>query len=106
MAYKDVTPPKGAKISIKAGKLNMPDNTVKTFKKYLINIKGPLTTPINDDIRSLNVALHQILNLYIYLQPVQYFQNIPSPVKHPEKIDMIIFRKNTENIYAKIDYQT
>jgi len=164
MAYKDVTPPKGGKLSLKAGKLNVPDNpvipfirgdgtgpdiwaaservfdaavkkayggkrkiswfevfagetaknkfdnwlpddTVKAFREYLVGIKGPLTTPVGGGIRSLNVALRQMLDLYVCLRPVQYFQGVPSPVKHPEKVDMIIFRENTEDIYAGIDYQ-
>ncbi|MGA3283078.1 MAG: NADP-dependent isocitrate dehydrogenase [Verrucomicrobiota bacterium] len=164
MAYKDVTPPAGGKISIQNGKLNVPDNpilpfirgdgtgpdiwaasvrvfdaavqkayggerkiawfevfagetaknkfdnwlpddTVAAFKEYLIGIKGPLTTPIGGGIRSLNVALRQMLDLYVCLRPVQYFQGVPSPVKHPEKVNIIIFRENTEDIYAGIDYQ-
>jgi isocitrate dehydrogenase len=164
MAYKDVTPPAGGRISIQAGKLNVPDNpivpfirgdgtgpdiwaasvrvfdaavekayqgkrkiswfevfageesfnkfknwlpddTVEAFKEYLVGIKGPLTTPIGGGIRSLNVALRQMLDLYVCLRPVQYFKGVPSPVKHPEKVDMIIFRENTEDIYAGIDYQ-
>jgi isocitrate dehydrogenase len=164
MGYKDVTPPQGGKISIKAGKLNVPENpiipfirgdgtgpdiwaaservfdaavqkayggkrkiawfevfageaaknkfdnwlpddTVEAFKEYLVGIKGPLTTPVGGGIRSLNVALRQMLDLYVCLRPVQYFKGVPSPVKHPEKVDMIIFRENTEDIYAGIDYQ-
>ncbi len=164
MAYKDVTPPAGGKISIKSGKLNvpehpilpfirgdgtgpdiwaasqrvfdaavakayggkrkiawfevyagetaknkfdnwLPDDTIGAFKEYLVGIKGPLTTPIGGGIRSLNVALRQLLDLYVCLRPVQYFKGVPSPVKHPEKVDMIIFRENTEDIYAGIDYQ-
>jgi isocitrate dehydrogenase len=164
MAYKDVIPPQGGKISIKAGKLNVPDNpivpfirgdgtgpdiwaaservfdaavekayggkrriswfevfagetaknkfdnwlpddTVEAFREYLVGIKGPLTTPVGGGIRSLNVALRQMLDLYVCLRPVQYFQGVPSPVKHPEKVDVIIFRENTEDIYAGIDYQ-
>jgi isocitrate dehydrogenase len=164
MAYKDVIPPAGGKITIQAGKLNVPDNpvvpfirgdgtgpdiwaasvrvfdaavqkayggkrkiswfevfageesfnkfknwlpddTVEAFKEYLVGIKGPLTTPIGGGIRSLNVALRQMLDLYVCLRPVQYFKGVPSPVKHPEKVDMIIFRENTEDIYAGIDYQ-
>ena len=159
MAYKDVTPPAGGKISIQNGKLNVPDNpilpfirgdgtgpdiwaaservfdaavqkayggkrkiawfevfagetaknkfdnwlpddTVEAFKEYLVGIKGPLTTPVGGGIRSLNVALRQMLDLYVCLRPVQYFQGVPSPVKHPEKVDMVIFRENTEDIYA------
>jgi isocitrate dehydrogenase len=165
MAYKDITPPAGEKISIQNGKLNVPDNpilpfirgdgtgpdiwaasvrvfdaavqkayggerkiawfevfagetaknkfdnwlpddTVAAFKEYLVGIKGPLTTPIGGGIRSLNVALRQMLDLYVCLRPVQYFQGVPSPVKHPEKVNMVIFRENTEDIYAGIDYQS
>jgi isocitrate dehydrogenase len=164
MAYKDVTPPTGGRISIKNGKLNvphnpvlpfirgdgtgpdiwaasqrvfdaavqkayggkrkiawfevyagetaknkfdnwLPDDTIEAFKEFLVGIKGPLTTPIGGGIRSLNVALRQMLDLYVCLRPVQYFQGVPSPVKHPEKVNMIIFRENTEDIYAGIDYQ-
>jgi isocitrate dehydrogenase len=164
MAYKDVTPPTGGKISIKNGKLNvphnpvlpfirgdgtgpdiwaasqrvfdaavqkayggkrkiawfevyagetaknkfdnwLPDDTVEAFKEFLVGIKGPLTTPVGGGIRSLNVALRQMLDLYVCLRPVQYFQGVPSPVKHPEKVNMVIFRENTEDIYAGIDYQ-
>src|SRR6266513_1109443 len=153
MAYKDVTPPKGGKTSIKAGKLNVPDNpvvpfirgdgtgpdiwaaservfdaavkkayggkrkiawfevfagetaknkfdnwlpddSIEAFREFLVGIKGPLTTPIGGGIRSLNVAL----------RPVQYFKGVHSPVKHPEKVDMVIFRENTEDIYAGIEY--
>jgi isocitrate dehydrogenase len=163
MAYKDVTPPAGGKISTQNGRLNVPDNpilpfirgdgtgpdiwaasvrvfdaavqkaygvkrkvawfevfagevaknkfdnwlpddTVEAFKEYLVGIKGPLTTPVGGGIRSLNVALRQMLDLYVCLRPVQYFQGVPSPVKHPEKVDMIIFRENTEDIYAGIEY--
>ena len=163
MSYTTVTPPRGAKISIAAGKLNVPDNpilpfirgdgtgpdiwaaservfdaavqkayggrrkvawfevfagetakskfdnwlpddTVAAFKEYLVGIKGPLTTPIGGGIRSLNVALRQMLDLYVCLRPVQYFTGVPSPVKHPEKVDMVIFRENTEDIYAGIEY--
>jgi isocitrate dehydrogenase len=164
MAYKDVTPPAGGKISTQNGKLNVPDNpivpfirgdgtgpdiwsasqhvfdeaikkayggkrkaawfevfageaaknkfdnwlpddTVQAFKEYLVGIKGPLTTPVGGGIRSLNVALRQLLDLYVCLRPVQYFKGVPSPVKRPEKVDMVIFRENTEDIYAGIDYQ-
>src|SRR5579864_5242628 len=163
MAYKDVTPPAGGKISIQNGKLNVPDNpvlpfirgdgtgpdiwaasvrvfdtaiqkayggkrkvawfevfageaaknkfdnwlpddTVEAFKEYLVGIKGPLTTPVGGGIRSLNVALRQLLDLYVCVRPVQYFQGVPSPVKHPEKVNMVIFRENTEDIYAGIEY--
>ena len=164
MAYKDITPPAGGKISIKGGKLTVPDNpvlpfirgdgtgpdiwaaservfdaavkkayggkrkvawfevfagetaknkfdnwlpddTIEAFKEFLVGIKGPLTTPVGGGIRSLNVALRQMLDLYVCLRPVQYFKGVPSPVKRPEKVDMIIFRENTEDIYAGIDYQ-
>ena len=163
MPYKDVTPPAGGKISIQAGKLNVPENpilpfirgdgtgpdiwaasvrvmdaavqkayngkrkiswfevfageesfkrfnnwlpddTVEAFKEYLVGIKGPLTTPVGGGIRSLNVALRQMLDLYVCLRPVQYFTGVPSPVKRPEKVDMVIFRENTEDIYAGIEY--
>ena len=164
MAYKDITPPAGGKISIKDGVLTVPDNpvipfirgdgtgrdiwkasekvldaavakayggkkkiawfevfageasktkfdnwlpddTVEAFKEYLVGIKGPLTTPVGGGIRSLNVALRQMLDLYVCLRPVQYFTGVPTPVKHPEKVDMVIFRENTEDIYAGIDFE-
>jgi isocitrate dehydrogenase len=82
----------------------LPDDTVKAFREYLVGIKGPLTTPVGGGIRSLNVALRQLLDLYVCLRPVQYFKGVPSPVKRPEKVDMIIFRENTEDIYAGIEY--
>jgi isocitrate dehydrogenase len=164
MAYKDVTPPAGGKISILNGKLIVPENpilpfirgdgtgpdiwaasvcvfdaavqkayggkrkiswfevfageaarnkfdnwlpddTIAAFKEFLVGIKGPLTTPVGGGIRSLNVALRQMLDLYVCLRPVQYFQGVPSPVKHPEKVNMVIFRENTEDIYAGIDFE-
>jgi isocitrate dehydrogenase len=83
----------------------LPDDTIEAFKEFLVGIKGPLTTPVGGGIRSLNVALRQLLDLYVCLRPVQYFKGVPSPVKHPEKVNMIIFRENTEDIYAGIDYQ-
>ncbi|MGD0261891.1 MAG: NADP-dependent isocitrate dehydrogenase [Verrucomicrobiota bacterium] len=83
----------------------LPDDTIEAFKEFLVGIKGPLTTPVGGGIRSLNVALRQLLDLYVCLRPVQYFQGVPSPVKHPEKVNMVIFRENTEDIYAGIDYQ-
>jgi isocitrate dehydrogenase len=163
MAYKDMTPPAGGKISIQNGKLNVPDNpilpfirgdgtgpdiwaasvrvfdaavqkayggkrkiswfevfageaaknkfdnwlpddTVEAFKEFLVGIKGPLTTPVGGGIRSLNVALRQMLDLYVCLRPVRWFTGVPSPVKHPEKVNMVIFRENTEDIYAGIEY--
>jgi isocitrate dehydrogenase len=82
------------------------DDTIEAFKEYLIGIKGPLTTPIGGGIRSLNVALRQILDLYVCLRPVRWFTGVPSPVTHPEKVDIIIFRENTEDIYAGIEYQS
>jgi isocitrate dehydrogenase len=164
MAYKDVTPPAGGKISIQNGKLSVPENpilpfirgdgtgpdiwsasvrvfdaavqkayggkrkiswfevfageaaknkfdnwlpddTVEAFREYLVGIKGPLTTPVGGGIRSLNVALRQMLDLYVCLRPVQWFTGVPSPVKHPEKVNMVIFRENTEDIYAGIDFE-
>src|ERR1700722_18058167 len=164
MAYKDITPPAGGKITVSGGKLTvpnnpilpfirgdgtgadiwhasqrvfdaavekayggqrkvawfevfagetaknkfdnwLPDDTVEAFKEFLVGIKGPLTTPVGGGIRSLNVALRQMLDLYVCLRPVQYFTGVPSPVKHPEKVDMVIFRENTEDIYAGIDFQ-
>jgi isocitrate dehydrogenase len=83
----------------------LPDETVQAFREYLVGIKGPLTTPIGGGIRSLNVALRQLLDLYVCLRPVRYFVGVPSPVKHPEKVDMVIFRENTEDIYAGIEYR-
>ncbi len=163
MAYKDLTPPAGGRITITDGKLNVPENpvipfirgdgtgpdiwaashrvfdaavekaytgrrkvswfevyagetakykfdnwlpddTITAFKEFLVGIKGPLTTPIGGGIRSLNVALRQMLDLYVCLRPVQYYEGVPSPVKAPEKVDMVIFRENTEDIYAGIEY--
>jgi isocitrate dehydrogenase len=83
----------------------LPDATLDAFKKYLVGIKGPLTTPIGGGIRSLNVALRQILDLYVCLRPVQWFTGVPSPVKNPAAVDMVIFRENTEDIYAGIEFQ-
>src|SRR5678815_1476053 len=82
----------------------LPDDTVEAFKAYLVGIKGPLTTPVGGGIRSLNVALRQMLDLFVCLRPVRYFNGVPSPVKHPEKVDMVIFRENTEDIYAGIEW--
>src|SRR6266403_1374640 len=162
MAYKDLTPPAGAKISIKNGTLSvpnnpvlpfirgdgtgpdiwaaservfeaavkkaygndrkivwfevyagetaknkfdtwLPDDTIESFKEYLVGIKGPLTTPVGGGIRSLNVALRQELDLYVCLRPVQYFTGVPSPVNAPEKVDMVSFREHSEDIYAGIE---
>jgi isocitrate dehydrogenase len=82
----------------------LPDETVEAFRTYLVGIKGPLTTPVGGGIRSLNVALRQLLDLYVCLRPVRWYKGVPSPVKHPEKVDMVIFRENTEDIYAGIEY--
>jgi isocitrate dehydrogenase len=82
----------------------LPDETVEAFRKYLVGIKGPLTTPVGGGIRSLNVALRQLLDLFVCLRPVRWFKGVPSPVKRPEKVDMVIFRENTEDIYAGIEY--
>ena len=82
----------------------LPDATLDDFRQYLVGIKGPLTTPVGGGIRSLNVALRQILDLYVCLRPVQYFTGVPSPVKRPEAVDMTIFRENTEDIYAGIEF--
>ena len=82
----------------------LPDETVEAFREHYVGIKGPLTTPVGGGIRSLNVALRQLLDLYVCLRPVRWFQGVPSPVKHPEQIDMVIFRENTEDIYAGIEY--
>ncbi len=82
----------------------LPDETVTAFREFLVGIKGPLTTPIGGGIRSLNVALRQLLDLYVCLRPVRYFDGVPSPVKRPELVDMVIFRENTEDIYAGIEF--
>jgi len=83
----------------------LPDETVEAFREFLVGIKGPLTTPIGGGIRSLNVALRQLLDLYVCLRPVRWFQGVPSPVRRPEKVDMVIFRENTEDIYAGIEFE-
>ena len=83
----------------------LPDETVDAFREFLVGIKGPLTTPIGGGMRSLNVALRQMLDLYVCLRPVRWFKGVPSPVKHPEKVDMVIFRENTEDIYAGIEFE-
>ncbi len=82
----------------------LPDATVHAFREYLVGIKGPLTTPIGGGFRSLNVALRQMLDLYVCLRPVRWFHGVPSPVKHPEKVEMVIFRENTEDIYSGIEF--
>jgi isocitrate dehydrogenase len=83
----------------------LPQETIDAFKEYLVGIKGPLTTPVGGGIRSLNVALRQILDLYVCLRPVKYIQGVPSPVRKPEDVDMVIFRENTEDIYAGIEWK-
>jgi isocitrate dehydrogenase len=83
----------------------LPDETVQACRDYLVSIKGPLTTPVGGGIRSLNVALRQMLDLYVCLRPVRWFKGVPSPVKAPEKVDMVIFRENTEDIYAGIEFE-
>ena len=83
----------------------LPDESVAACREYLVSIKGPLTTPIGGGIRSLNVALRQLLDLYVCLRPVRWFKGVPSPVKAPEKVDMVIFRENTEDIYAGIEFE-
>ena len=82
----------------------LPDETVQAFTEFMVGIKGPLTTPIGGGIRSLNVALRKALDLYVCQRPVRYFEGVPSPVKHPEYVDMVIFRENTEDIYTGIEF--
>src|SRR5882672_7007875 len=84
----------------------LPDATLDAFREYLIGIKGPLTTPVGKGMRSLNVALRQILDLYVCLRPVRWFEGVPSPVKNPGAVDMTIFRENTEDIYAGIEFES
>jgi len=83
----------------------LPDETLDVIREFLVAIKGPLTTPIGEGFRSLNVTLRQVLDLYVCLRPVKYFQGVPSPVKRPDKVDMVIFRENTEDIYAGIEWE-
>ena len=92
-------------VKVYGGDQWLPDETVQAVKDYVISIKGPLTTPTSGGIRSLNVALRQMLDLYVCLRPVRYFQGVPSPVKAPEKVDMVIFRENTEDIYAGVEWE-
>ncbi|HEY7647833.1 MAG TPA: isocitrate/isopropylmalate family dehydrogenase, partial [Methylomirabilota bacterium] len=82
----------------------LPAETLDVIREYLVAIKGPLTTPVGEGFRSLNVTLRQEMDLYVCLRPVRWFKGVPSPVKHPEKVDMVIFRENTEDIYAGIEY--
>ncbi|MBL7715349.1 MAG: NADP-dependent isocitrate dehydrogenase [Bdellovibrionales bacterium] len=84
----------------------LPEDTLTALRHYLVSIKGPLTTPVGGGIRSLNVALRQMLDLYVCLRPVRWFKGVPSPVKHPEKVDMVIFRENCEDIYAGIEFES
>ena len=84
----------------------LPEDTLTALRHYLVSIKGPLTTPVGGGIRSLNVALRQMLDLYVCLRPVRWFKGVPSPVKHPEKVEMVIFRENTEDIYAGIEFES
>ena len=84
----------------------LPEQTVEAFRQFLVGIKGPLTTPIGGGIRSLNVALRKALDLYVCLRPVRYFQGVPSPVRHPEEVDMVIFRENTEDIYTGLEFES
>jgi isocitrate dehydrogenase len=90
--------------SFKQAKSWLPDETVEAFREYLVGIKGPLTTPVGGGIRSLNVALRQLLDLFVCLRPVRWYRGVPSPIRHPEKVDMVIFRENIEDIYAGIEY--
>ncbi len=83
----------------------LPDKTLEAFRSYLVGIKGPLTTPVGGGIRSLNVAMRQILDLYVCLRPIRYFEGVPSPIRHPERTDMVIFRENSEDIYAGIEFE-
>src|SRR5580693_5915671 len=83
----------------------LPDDTVEAVREFRVAIKGPLTTPVGGGIRSLNVALRQILDLYSCVRPVKYYQGVPSPVKHPERMDVVIFRENTEDVYAGIEFK-
>ena len=92
-------------VKVYGGDQWLPDETVQAVKDYVISIKGPLTTPTSGGIRSLNVALRQMLDLYVCLRPVRYFSGVPSPVKAPEKVDMVIFRENTEDIYAGVEWE-
>ncbi len=84
----------------------MPQQTMDAFREYTLSIKGPLTTPVGGGVRSLNVALRQELDLYVNLRPVRYFEGVPSPMWQPEKVNMVIFRENTEDIYAGIEFMT
>ncbi|MEK6587591.1 MAG: NADP-dependent isocitrate dehydrogenase, partial [Chloroflexota bacterium] len=84
----------------------LPEETIEAFREFLVGIKGPLTTPVGGGIRSLNVALRKALDLYVCLRPVRYFPGVPSPVKHPEGVDMVVFRENTEDIYTGVEFES
>ncbi len=92
-------------VKVYGGETWLPQETLDAVRDYVVSIKGPLTTPVGGGIRSLNVTLRQDLDLYVCLRPVRYFQGVPSPVKHPEKVDMVIFRENSEDIYAGIEWE-
>jgi isocitrate dehydrogenase len=94
----------GEKANQKTGSW-LPDDTLKACREYLVSIKGPLTTPVGGGIRSLNVAMRQLLDLYVCLRPVRWFKGVPSPTRHPERVDMVIFRENTEDIYAGVEFE-
>jgi len=83
----------------------LPDETIDALKEYVVSIKGPLTTPVGGGIRSLNVSLRQLLDLYVCLRPIRYFDGVPSPVKKPEEVDMVIFRENSEDIYCGVEFE-
>ena len=83
----------------------LPDETIDALKEYVVSIKGPLTTPVGGGIRSLNVSLRQILDLYVCLRPIRYFEGVPSPVKRPQDVDMVIFRENSEDIYCGVEFE-
>ena len=83
----------------------LPEETIEAFQEFLVGIKGPLTTPVGGGIRSLNVALRKALDLYVCLRPVRYFEGVPSPVKNPQDVDMVIFRENTEDIYTGVEFE-
>ena len=84
----------------------LPDETIDALKEFVVSIKGPLTTPVGGGIRSLNVSLRQILDLYVCLRPIRYFDGVPSPVKKPENVDMVIFRENSEDIYCGVEFES
>jgi isocitrate dehydrogenase len=83
----------------------LPDETIEALKEFVVSIKGPLTTPVGGGIRSLNVSLRQILDLYVCLRPIRYFNGVPSPVKRPQDVDMVIFRENSEDIYCGVEFE-